>query len=435
MEESSERNQAKIGKNSNNNTILQNCNVQNINLFPTESIIPYLGKARDYESLQDYVSHLLATTAQQHPLFPDYTATWDSSINRLISTPQTEEALRRYPKTIKGKLNYNSADYPGFNSEKESIWEYGYRTQSSLSFNAQEYQEYIGDIEDPFPVIPFRDGLQLSMVPPPFPAAIEASLISKEQRYLTSIKRVPCLEYGKVVMQNPDSDCLGITIIFDTEASKYTITFSRRNETSIEKLIERERILASFVKNKEFQIINGGIKLIDWSTKGDAFEAQFFKSATAYLPYYNVLHDIEKQFGCSFSMPIQQIEPEDILCARLFYNYIHEPNNWHHEKLDFDDDIRVSYDNIPDFLHPDNDNPIPPFKATGQRTIVFHGVKFRIDEFSVFYDNVKINNKASMRKAIKKRRKSFPITFRPAVGTQFNKYYKFVDVKLIKPDE
>lgn len=425
------KNSIKIGDNSNKNTVFQNCDINNVNVLPGESsMISFLGRAGQYSLVQEYLSQMMATAAEQHPLFPDYSASWDSGMKKLISTPATEAALQRYPKNIKGKLHYNIADYQGFCPEKETIWEYGYRTQKPLTFDAEEYKEYLGDLEDPYPVVSCYDGLKITMVPPPFPSAVQYQLFSDNQSYFTTMQRIPCLEYGKVILQNDETDSLGLQIIFDTVEKKIRINLSKRKKGTVSQFYARELFLAALAENKKLQIINGSTRVLEWTLKEKNYSDPFFLSAKGYCLYLGVLFEIENRFGCSFSVSLQHIDPDDLMCVRIFNTYLKEPSNWYHESKDFDDGIRVDYNSIPDFLLPDNPDPVRAFRATGIRSFSLHGVEFEVGQFSVVYNNVKINNKSAVRKAIKKRRTNFPITFRPATGETFDIYYKFEDVKL-----
>ncbi len=63
--------------------------------------------------------------------------------------------------------------------------------------------------------------------------------------------------------------------------------------------------------------------------------------------------------------------------------------------------------------------------------IPLHGKVFYVEKFTVLYENAKVNNIESVKRNIKKRKKSILITFKPLSGrSSFKKYYKYEGISL-----
>ena len=71
-----------------------------VNCSP-ESMLMELKSQGDYTAIQTFVSSQLANLKKVHPLYPEFSATVDPKLNRLVSTPEVEDAFKNHPKKIK----------------------------------------------------------------------------------------------------------------------------------------------------------------------------------------------------------------------------------------------------------------------------------------------------------------------------------------------
>ena len=192
-------NNASFAKNSSGNLAIQGNNIYNpVICSSNNELMKMLSNAKQYEAIQAIVKDFLSAAATAHPLQPHFTAKYSSELERLISAPETEEALKKYPKTVKGtyRIDYNQFPYM---DRSETPWAYAYRTQTKVELETTSYKEYLGDQEDPFPVTTYSAGMITIIEPPPFPDAVEASISSGESSIPISFRRKPCMEYGQVV--------------------------------------------------------------------------------------------------------------------------------------------------------------------------------------------------------------------------------------------
>ncbi|BAK97611.1 hypothetical protein OBV_04130 [Oscillibacter valericigenes Sjm18-20] len=54
-----------------------------------------------------------------------------------------------------------------------------------------KYKEYLGDIEDPFPTVSYKNRTYLSIQPPPFSEAVDAIFSSGEISVSAKLQRQP----------------------------------------------------------------------------------------------------------------------------------------------------------------------------------------------------------------------------------------------------
>lgn len=106
-------NKASIGRNSNNNSIVQDSEIKNLVLCSNSTdMIGTLGRLGAYDELQRYVHDALLAAKKAHPLYPLFSATYNKELDALVSTPETEDALKQYPRTIKGTFIKDNVKYP-----------------------------------------------------------------------------------------------------------------------------------------------------------------------------------------------------------------------------------------------------------------------------------------------------------------------------------
>lgn len=96
-------NKASIARKSNNNIIVQDSVINNPVICAGGSdMIKTLGELGRYDSVQQQVVDVLAAASRTHPLYPVFSAKPSKDLSRLVSTPETEDAFKQYPKRIKG---------------------------------------------------------------------------------------------------------------------------------------------------------------------------------------------------------------------------------------------------------------------------------------------------------------------------------------------
>jgi len=87
------------------------------------------------------------------------------------------------------------------------------------------YQEFLGEMEDPFPILTYTDGMKTSITPPTFPDAVEATIVSGEIAIPFMLRRLPCMEFGWLRFGSVSTN-QGFDIVLSTndDASKFSDT-------------------------------------------------------------------------------------------------------------------------------------------------------------------------------------------------------------------
>ena len=106
-------NKASIARKSNNNIVVQD-SVLNNSIFCTggSEMIKILGEIGRYDVVQKQVMDVLSATSKTHPLYPVFSAKPNNELHKLVSTPETEDAFKRFPKLIKGTFRIDYKKYP-----------------------------------------------------------------------------------------------------------------------------------------------------------------------------------------------------------------------------------------------------------------------------------------------------------------------------------
>ena len=98
-------NRASVSRKSNNNIIVQDSVINNPVICAGGSdMIKTLGELGQYDAIQQQVMDILSAASQTHPLRPFFSAKFNNDLHKLVSTPETEDAFKRYPKKIKGEF-------------------------------------------------------------------------------------------------------------------------------------------------------------------------------------------------------------------------------------------------------------------------------------------------------------------------------------------
>lgn len=425
------RNKATIGKNSNQNTILQNSVVSNPIFCTTNSeLLKALGSAKAYDAIQHHAQDYFASLKQTHPLYPVFSATPSKNFDSLVSTPETEDAFKLYPKKIKGEflLDYNK--YPHLN-KNETPWEYAYRTQSYIELETTAYQEYLGDIEDPFPNIKYTDGMKMIIGFPEFPPAVDAVISSGDITVPFLMRRKPWMEYGQMCFGTVSGECgLNIKIIAFKDTHQTEIKISKEQGLEFDVLLQREQLLSAMLETKKFSISVNGSHLVTVPIEEESLNADMFQAAKFLVRYYDTMLSIEDILHCRFDRRITDVSFDDFRAASIILSSLRE--KWYRMELDFDDELRCDYDHIPNEIQ-NTDFDISQWAITVHVLgINLHGLKLKADSYSIIYDHAKINNIQSVLGNIKRHRKNILITFRPLAGrNKFDKYCRLEGIGVL----
>lgn len=424
-------NRASVSRKSNNNIIVQDSVINNPVIYTGSSdMIKTLGELGQYDAIQQQVMDILSAASQTHPLRPFFSAKFNNELHKLVSTPETEDAFKRYPKKIKGKFRIDYKKYPHMD-KSETPWEYAYRTQSTVELETTAYQEYLGDKEDPFPVTKYADGMVTVIGAPAFPPAVCATISSGEVSVPISLHRKPCMEYGKMVFGSVSEGCgfeFKLTAYKDLEKTDFTITKIPNCDLATQ--LQRERLIVEMSKTKHLAVSIGQAPLVDASFKENELAADIFKVAPYMVSYLESLLIIEEHTLCKFDMTIGDVFEDDYRTALILAASL--TGKWYKVKTDFDSEVRCDYDHIPDdFADASSDES--EIAIEGKiRSISLQGQNFSADKYIVVYKDARINNLDSVKRNRKKRKKNILLTFRPVQGKEtFYKFYRLEGIKLL----
>lgn len=428
------KSKASIGDNSNHNIIVQNSDIiQPVICSGNTDTIKILGDLKAYEEAQKYIQAMLSEAKQIHPLYPDFSATYDNKLEALVSTPETEDALKRYPKSIKGTIVMDYTKYTHM-GEDETPWEYAYRTQTPVEVQATDYREYLGNVEDPFPTMKYSDGMTISIMAPEFPPAVGAAISAGEVCIPFQLRRRPWLEYNELCFGSVSGECgLDIRMIAYKDRKEINISFSKVFGVGLDVQLQRERLLKEIGRTNTISIAIEGTKVINYSLRADEVQQGILRSAERIARYYECLLNIERILQCKFDASIVEFTQEDYETAMILSDSLEE--KWHRFKSNFDNEIRCDYDHIPENLEDINYETSGIAFAGEEVNIALHGVEFSIGRCIAIYQGAKLNNLDSVLKNKKKKRKDILLTIRPDGGKEyFFRYCRFEKIKVVDSD-
>ena len=421
-----------IKNNSDNNVVLQNNTINNSTLVINSSaadIINVLKSNGQYDAIQTLALNTFDAVQKSHPLFPDFSAKFDNNLRRVISTPETEDALKKYPKNAKGAFSVDYRKYPKM-SRDETPWDYAYRTQTRMEFPTTSYQEYLGEIEDPFPTMKHQEGMITVIEPPSFPPAIYVNTISGNIKIQMLMKRIPCLEYKRLCFEVFSKD-FGLNIILSMIIGEVgtDITFTRNYKTTLESQLMREKLLDSLKDNPFIiQTADNKTEIIKYYLTQSDLNNPFFTAANSYIPVYQNLIVIEKFFNCKFNTDVRELESEDFELINLLYASIN--NKWYYQQLDFDSSLRCSYNNISNIMG-EHDEKEELNCIYNNLEFALLNINFECEEYHYIYKNVRINNIKSVNKNNKRKKDDILITLKPYdKNGLIKKYSKLERIKI-----
>lgn len=424
-------NKASIGPGSNENVIIQGSTVNNTFVYGNEAeVIKLLGDLKNYEEMQTRISAIMSVAEETHPLYPNFRAVYNNQLHRLVSTPDTDEALKKYPKLIKGKFRIDLKKYPKMN-KSELPWEYAYRTQKPVELLTTEYKEYLGDTEDPFPITQYSDGMITVIRPPEFPPEIEADLVAGGQKLRITIRRVPWMEYGQVRFSTTNNNS-GLNVAFTVfeEKKKITVTFSKILDCELPIQLMRERFLYSLKKSGRLILNIGSVNLINIALNDSDLNSDIFLLAPYMINYIESLLSIENNLNCKFNDLIINYTENDYYTALIMASSLR--NKWCRFSLEHDGEILCSYDQIPDDLLKNKVISKDTRFEVCNYHITLQGESFEAEQYLILYEDAQLNNSSSAKKNKRKKKQNILLTFSPIVGKEkFFKYCKFMNLRFI----
>ena len=416
--------------NGSNNMVFQNTTINN-NIVLSDPL-PALMMSKDYSAIQTLIQTKMQEVEQAHPLYPLFSPKWDSRLERLVSSAETEESLKRYPKRFEEKIQIDLSKYPGIHAG-ENIFEYSYRTQKSIEGVSLEHKEFLGDIEDPYPLIEYRDNSTICIQPPEFPPAFEAHLVSGESDVIVALRRIPSEKYGTIVLGNTSSGHgFDIQIEQDEQTRRFDFTIHVDSNTTMENVVLRERLLASMFETRKLSIIVNGDTLIEGGVDDNSANQPLLKYAKFRYEFSRALFEIEKICNCSFSTDILTIKKDDFELANIIFRSL--SGNWYSVKME-------SYQMKCDFdrIHIEPDEQIEQlqqqnisFEAGVIGSIELLGKEFSASKLIHAFQGAQINNIKSVRKWVSKKKNNVLVSIKSAEkGKMFIRSTKLEDIKYI----
>lgn len=409
---------SKIGDNSNNNLVIQNSEFVNpVFVSASSNLYETLSNAKQFEIIQTMIRDQVESARRAHPLYPNYSTQYDYQLKRLISTPETEEALNKYPKVIKGEFLIEYNKYP-YMDRRETPWEYAYRTQTPIELKTTAYQEYLGDIEDPFPITTFSEGMTTVISAPEFPPAVTALIVSGDVEIPISIRRKPCNEYDKTVIGSVSNDCgLDITITQNGNTNKNDFTINKVNGCDLSTQLLREKLFCEMSKTKCFKITVHEVTLLEAMFSDEELQCDIFKVAPFLVNYLECLIAIEKRISCKFDTTMHGVSVESYMAVFVLAASLE--NKWYKSKKSFDNTIRCDYDKIPDDLSEYAELSEDKIITGNESEIIIQGVRFLAKKYTIVYKGAIINNASSVNRRRNKKEKKILLTFRPSKGNEY----------------
>lgn len=408
----------KIGNNSNNNLAIQN---SNINVFcSTNDTLNALKATGSYDAIQLLFKQIALDFKKGHPLYPLFTAKPDSSFSRLVSNPETEEALEKYPKNIKATVRLNRDRYPYYNAQ-ETPWDYAYRTQTTVELETLDYKEYLGEEIDPYPEHKFEEGITSIIEPPPFPQARKATLCCGDVSIPIELKRVPCFEYGIIRFEDVSKqNAFAFSITIEEKTNKNTFHLERIYDFNLNSQLLREKFIIAMLEHS-ISIYFDDIAVIRARINPEETKSDMFKIAPNLLNLIQKLLLIEEHLCVKFTKT--DISDIDEKCAKMITTITASLSGRPLLEHLSTDTVRSDYNRIDDNILKDvslNDMLVCVIDLFTFRLL---GIDITIKGYTMSFKNAKINNVASIRKGIQKKRKRILISLKPQKNnTSFEKY-------------
>ena len=243
------------------------------------------------------------------------------------------------------------------------------------------------------------------------------------------LRRLPCMDYGKLVFGNvTDDQGFNITLTIDEIERKCNVTFSKIKGIKLKTQLRREKLFESIYNNRQVAIRLNGKEIIAFNVEEKDVQDDIFKNADFFVKYISALISIENGLGCKFNEEINVVTEDDYINAMIMSSSLEK--KWLKIIMNFDDSIRCDYDKIPEDIVFSDSNVHGLGGEVENPEFSIQGIDFRADQFIVQYTDAKINNKESIIKNINKKKNKILITIKPIKGKEnFNKYVRFEGLK------
>lgn len=308
------KNKAEI-KDSNGNTIIQN-------IIETQNNINKIDFNREY---------LAGLLMNDHPLNPDFKIGIDKLPNGkmgLKSVPISDDAMEKYPMSIKGKFTVVDEKYKNYNNVGEVLKQM-YYNQESVKVDLKSLDNFLGEIKDPFSQFDSLDIVESYIVPEKFPdKEFPVSFEFKNSKFkldYVSLKLVRKLSEKVSVLNNSHQEypfTIEMTLDFEgNNTSKLNFKMRESYTSAVSSMIKyikfvinlssKQYIIKSINDNKEF--ITGKAHL-DISKE----EKEFNKH---YLVGLEKIIEIEEYTGIKFDLT-KGITSSDVKDIDKLFEYI-----------------------------------------------------------------------------------------------------------------
>lgn len=316
-------------------------------------------------------------------------------------------------------------------NKSETPWEYAYRTQTKVELETIDYQEFLGDIKDPFPIITFEDGMVTVIGAPEFPPAVEATIISGEISIPILLRRKPCLEYGKMMFGTvPGESIFDIDITHCKGQEEINVTMVKKPVNDLSTQLQQEKLIYEMHNTKQLSITVESAELLRATFTENDLSTNMFEANPYLINYLESLLIIEKHASCKFEPIIDSVSNDDYNIALTLASSFEE--KWHCIRMVFDDEIRCDYDKITENITNSLNSPSIITSAIKNIEIFLQGQRFNIGQYSIVYNDARINNINAVIKNREKKKKGILITFRPFKGKDFfYKYCKFENIHVV----
>lgn len=426
---------AKIGNESNNNTIIQANNL--IMTSSNSENFAILAKNGRYDIISQMLNQYVSDIERCHPLYPDYgvKVLQEEGFRKLVSFPLTKDAAKKFPKSIRGTVEISKELYPGFEPQKETLWDYSFRTQKRIKLDKDNYKEYLGDEEDPYPII--EDGAVCYIVPPEFPVARKLFVRSGLCVYETWIRRIPCEEYGHIVVSNDvDTERLfDITLRIENEmGSGPRVTFRRKPYNDVAKAIQCEEFLCKVYKNGIFSINmlykDNEITLYSMSDfMKQSNDTSFWECAENNKELYVRIERVCNYFGISIDLK-GGVSKEDCEHLAVIDNSIQGKHTLVAKESMYS--IELSYEGISLFDGEEESNHFLLQSNGGSLSI--KGYIFHFDRMEYNILNATICNKKRVMLDMVKRKDKIQVKMKPNKGKELCVYQTLYGIRVDKCD-
>lgn len=425
-------NDSRIGNNSNGNTVIQNSQVNNPTfiLGSSDDFVGVAAQMGRYDLIQQQFARMLENTKKTHPLYPEFSADYSAKLGKLISTPETADAFRNHPKKIKGTYRLDYSRYPHM-EKSETPWAYAYRTQTVVEMDTTSYQEFLGDIEDPFPVLTYSKGMKTTISAPAFPNAVDAIMVSGNVSIPFQLRRLPCMEYGWLVFGNiSEGHGFNIKIKANEAENKTTISFNKVQPATLETQLLREKLFQKMAETRMLRIEVAGKDIVSMNLSDQDVSMDMFLAAEPLVNHFERLLSIEQYTGCRFAPHLDNVSAEDYHTTRMLAASI--KGEWYPTREKYDNAVCADYNRIASELLKDPNDGTFSSECSVMRISLYDQI-FTADKAYAMYHDARISNLGAVRRSVRGRRKNIRLIIKPQTGKDyFVKYMRIDGLKLLQ---